>query len=371
MVHLELFHHFATVTGPAISVGEMSEEMWSTIIPRIALSHDFLMYALLAISSTHIAHLNPTVRNFYWEQATTLEGQALRLAHDQMVRVSSSPLPKQRAPPRDSNAETLTIEPSPDRPRRIQRRRAFRLLNPHHMVQLRQPRHAPHRRLPETPPEHNPMHQPPPRHPHHRSLSQTIHLPRRPRPFTIPQPRKLQTRPAIQLARNQRLLLRAPRLLLHHVRGQHRSRGPREFRRRRDVAQDVVFEGGECAQGRDEFAAGLALGDSVAGGVCGEVGGGACHSAGVGGALVCAFGEGEALLVDGWVGGEDDGRDRGGDEGGASVLAQVAVGEDWGPGGGVRRCRCYISGFSYLLIHEAQIPSIVHYLLQQYQIHSH
>ena len=100
MVHLELFHHFATVTGPAISVGEMSQEMWSTTVPRIAISHEFLMYALLAVAATHIAHLNPVVRSFYWEQATALEGQALRLAHDEMVRASSLPRSKQDPWPR-------------------------------------------------------------------------------------------------------------------------------------------------------------------------------------------------------------------------------------------------------------------------------
>ena len=104
MVHLELFHHFATVTGPAISVGDMSQEMWSTIVPRIAISHEFLMYALLAVAATHIAHLNPVVRSFYWEQATALEGQALRLAHDEMVRVSSLPRSKDDPWPRKGHS---------------------------------------------------------------------------------------------------------------------------------------------------------------------------------------------------------------------------------------------------------------------------
>lgn len=71
MAQLKLFHHFTTVTGPSISVGEMSQEIFTATVPRIALSYKFLMHALLAVSALHIAHINPVLQDHYCEPATT------------------------------------------------------------------------------------------------------------------------------------------------------------------------------------------------------------------------------------------------------------------------------------------------------------
>ena len=77
--HLELFHHFLLVTSLAVGGGEnFSREMWHVIIPKIALSHDWLMHGLLAVSALHIAHLHPEHRQAYCKRAALHQDQALQ-----------------------------------------------------------------------------------------------------------------------------------------------------------------------------------------------------------------------------------------------------------------------------------------------------
>ena len=48
------------------------------------------MHALLAISALHIAHLNPTLAKFYWDEAANHEDQALRLAQSEMAKPNAT-----------------------------------------------------------------------------------------------------------------------------------------------------------------------------------------------------------------------------------------------------------------------------------------
>ena len=57
MKNLELLHHFTTSTYQTISTDEDIREVWRLVIPRIALSHEFLMHALLAMSALHLSFL--------------------------------------------------------------------------------------------------------------------------------------------------------------------------------------------------------------------------------------------------------------------------------------------------------------------------
>lgn len=57
MMDLELLHHFTTSTYRTISTEEDIREVWRLVVPRIALSHEFLMHAVLAMSALHLSAL--------------------------------------------------------------------------------------------------------------------------------------------------------------------------------------------------------------------------------------------------------------------------------------------------------------------------
>jgi len=78
LAHMELLHHFVAVTSHALSFGPLGHDVWHMIIPQIALSHDWLMHSILAISALHIAHLNPDQRDTYWKRAAIHQDQALQ-----------------------------------------------------------------------------------------------------------------------------------------------------------------------------------------------------------------------------------------------------------------------------------------------------
>ena len=79
MAHLELLLHFITVTADALSLGAVPRDIMHTIVPRIALSHEFLMHSVLAVSALHIAHLQSEQRPLYSKRASAHLDRALQL----------------------------------------------------------------------------------------------------------------------------------------------------------------------------------------------------------------------------------------------------------------------------------------------------
>ena len=78
MGHMELLHHFIAVTATAISPGSPGREIWHMTVPRIALSHEWLMHSILAVSALHIAHLRPEKCRMYRQRAAMHQDQALQ-----------------------------------------------------------------------------------------------------------------------------------------------------------------------------------------------------------------------------------------------------------------------------------------------------
>ena len=88
MAHLQLMHHFITVTFETLDAQNVSREAWKSIIPQTALSHDFLMHSILAVAALHIAHLRPHRRTPYWEQAAIHQDRAVELQQDAMANAN-------------------------------------------------------------------------------------------------------------------------------------------------------------------------------------------------------------------------------------------------------------------------------------------
>ncbi len=55
--HLELMHHYVTKTSLTLNNVDKDGGIWQEGVPNMAISHDFLMHSILAISALHIVHL--------------------------------------------------------------------------------------------------------------------------------------------------------------------------------------------------------------------------------------------------------------------------------------------------------------------------
>lgn len=88
--HLELLHHFCTVTYTTFSPEPSQTKVWQTIVVRMALSFPFLMHELLAIGALHLGHCRRESQNYYFTQATELQSQALVAFNTSQKEVDAS-----------------------------------------------------------------------------------------------------------------------------------------------------------------------------------------------------------------------------------------------------------------------------------------
>ncbi|KAH9207170.1 hypothetical protein DL95DRAFT_483984 [Leptodontidium sp. 2 PMI_412] len=73
---LEFLHHYNQKTSTTLGrAGKM--DLWLIIIPRIALSHEFLMHGLLAVSALHLSTLQPSRKEELVNFASKSESLAL------------------------------------------------------------------------------------------------------------------------------------------------------------------------------------------------------------------------------------------------------------------------------------------------------
>ncbi|KAL2060351.1 hypothetical protein VTL71DRAFT_9746 [Oculimacula yallundae] len=86
---LEFLHHYHQKTSTTLGrAGKM--DVWLVIIPRIALSHEFLMHGLLAVSALHLSMLQPSRREELVEFASKSESLALPTFRELVRRNSPS-----------------------------------------------------------------------------------------------------------------------------------------------------------------------------------------------------------------------------------------------------------------------------------------
>jgi hypothetical protein len=70
-------HQFVTSTYKTFSDEYGVQDVWKISIVRMALSHPYLMYELLAISALHLAYCRPESSPWYYTRSTELQTQAL------------------------------------------------------------------------------------------------------------------------------------------------------------------------------------------------------------------------------------------------------------------------------------------------------
>ncbi|KAM0418625.1 hypothetical protein ACHAPT_012428 [Fusarium lateritium] len=59
LTDLELMHHYTSTTYLTLPRGEELQQVWQVEIPKLALSHVFLLHQVLSVSAHHLAYLHP------------------------------------------------------------------------------------------------------------------------------------------------------------------------------------------------------------------------------------------------------------------------------------------------------------------------
>jgi Fungal specific transcription factor domain len=75
--HLELLHHFCTVTIETLTPDPSQQKIWLSPAIKFGLSFPFLMHEILAIAALHLAHCRPERQDHYYTRATELQSHAL------------------------------------------------------------------------------------------------------------------------------------------------------------------------------------------------------------------------------------------------------------------------------------------------------
>lgn len=86
-MHLELLHNYTVSTSATLSGDPVLKTMWRINVPRVAFSHNFVMYAVLALSALHLGR-SPGKTDFYMSQAALLHENGLRLASTLLPKVT-------------------------------------------------------------------------------------------------------------------------------------------------------------------------------------------------------------------------------------------------------------------------------------------
>ncbi|KAL5610894.1 hypothetical protein FOBRF1_007011 [Fusarium oxysporum] len=87
--HLGLLHHFTSSTALTLSVHEQVQKLWQVDIPHIGLSFPFVIHAILALSSMHMAHELPDEHKARWASAIELQQQAVTGAQKALNNITT------------------------------------------------------------------------------------------------------------------------------------------------------------------------------------------------------------------------------------------------------------------------------------------
>ena len=90
MAHIELMHNYSTASYLTLSRNPVLQTVWRVQVPQIGLEVDYVMCAILAFSSLHLAFFKPDQRDFYTNQALALHSTALRSVSAILPNVTDS-----------------------------------------------------------------------------------------------------------------------------------------------------------------------------------------------------------------------------------------------------------------------------------------
>jgi gamma-glutamyltranspeptidase/glutathione hydrolase len=88
-IELALFHHFSTVTYKTLREDERSDHHLQVVIPRLALSHDYLLDTVLALSALHTESLDVCITRYWLHIALDYQHRALLAFNKALANITS------------------------------------------------------------------------------------------------------------------------------------------------------------------------------------------------------------------------------------------------------------------------------------------
>ncbi|KAH7378909.1 hypothetical protein BKA64DRAFT_686947 [Cadophora sp. MPI-SDFR-AT-0126] len=89
ILHIELMHTYATASCFTLSRNPALQSVWGVQIPRIGMEFDYVMCAIMAFSSLHMAYFKPEKKELYTSQAVHLHGAAMRSVNAVLPNVTN------------------------------------------------------------------------------------------------------------------------------------------------------------------------------------------------------------------------------------------------------------------------------------------
>ncbi|KAJ0122273.1 hypothetical protein J7T55_002785 [Diaporthe amygdali] len=89
MRHMQLFSHFIFSTAPSLDDGPSPDREQLQVMMPAALSVPYLVYEMLAFSALHLSHTDASQADYYREEATALQTQALSLFNNSRPEITA------------------------------------------------------------------------------------------------------------------------------------------------------------------------------------------------------------------------------------------------------------------------------------------
>ncbi|CAI6269451.1 unnamed protein product [Periconia digitata] len=92
LLDMELLHHYSISTHRTISSDPIVREWFLVNVPQLGFSHPYVLYSVLALSASHLAHFRPKSRRYYYAEATSRHTLATSLATPLLSNISTANL---------------------------------------------------------------------------------------------------------------------------------------------------------------------------------------------------------------------------------------------------------------------------------------
>ena len=88
MLDLELLHHYCISTSLTLSSDPIMRNHFLEGVPQVG--HPYVLYSLLALAASHLAHFRPESRRYYYEHARARHTAATSMATTLLPDISTS-----------------------------------------------------------------------------------------------------------------------------------------------------------------------------------------------------------------------------------------------------------------------------------------
>ena len=92
VLDLELLHHYSTSTYLTLSSDPIVRNWLLVNVPQLGFSHPYVLYSVLAVAASHLAHFRPKSRQYYYAEATARHTIATSMATPILSAISTESL---------------------------------------------------------------------------------------------------------------------------------------------------------------------------------------------------------------------------------------------------------------------------------------